>query len=380
MYRLYALSLLGLIIFSCQGNGPVDPSNSGYTDTIFFISDRDGHNQVYQMDLDGSRQRRITQDTLDYYHPQFSPDGTRLLFYSRTENNDEIFIMDTSGSDLRNLTNTPGNDNLAQFSPDGSKIVFTSDRDGNREIYSMNPDGSEQTRLTENSYPDYCPTFSPDGSQILFYQTRSIDNTTELAPLYPQAGIQYAPSLYGSYEVFKMDADGGNLIQLIPDDTYLHLFNFTLDYSINTYAAAPRFSPDGSKIVFTSYTPSLGFDIYMMDADGSNAIQLTTDGAANCEPHFTPDGSKILFRTHRGGTYDLYTMNLDGSGLTNLTPDTDHVVFYMYSPDGRKILFGDNIDRSEYYKIFMMDADGSNRVRLTENYRNDRYAIFQPCP
>jgi Tol biopolymer transport system component len=379
--RLYTLSLLSIFIISCQGNNPVDPTDGEYSDTIFFISDRDGHNQIYAMDMDGSHQRRITQDTLAYYHPQFSPDGTRILFYSHVEGNDEIFSMDTSGSDLRNLSNTPGNDNLSQFSPDGAMIVFTSDRDGNREIFSMNVDGSDQTRLTENVYPDYCPTFSPDGMQILFYQFRLFDSDNpELSSSLTSGDTQHALSTYGNYEIYKMDTDGENLTRLTQEGTYTHQLDFTMDYSVNTHSATPRFSPDGSKIAFTSYTMNLGFDVHMMDSNGSHAIQLTTSGAANCEPHFTLDGEKILFRTHRGGSYDLYTMELDGSNQTNLTPDSDHCYFSRFSPDGEKILFGDEIDRTHWYKIFIMDADGSNRVRLTDDYYNDLYPIFQPIP
>jgi Tol biopolymer transport system component len=332
------------------------------------------------MDLDGGNQRRITQDTLDYYHPQFSPDGTRILFYSHVTGNDEIFTMDTSGSDLRNLSNTPGNDNLARFSPDGSRIVFISDRDGNREVYIMNTDGSDQTRLTNNDYPDYCPAFNPDGTRIIFYQLQPHEEPLEPVPPNVHGMAPLAPSDYGIYEIFIMDTDGGNLTQVTPEGAYIHRLDFTPDYSLNSLCGAPQFSPDESKIVFMAYTMYLGFDIHMMDADGDNRIQLTTDGAANCEPYFTPDGKKILYRTHRGGSFDLYTMNLDGSGRTNLTPDSDHVAFYMYSPDGQKILFGDNIDRTHWYKVFIMDIDGSNRVRLTDNYYNDWYAIFQPSP
>ncbi|MFC1618949.1 TolB family protein [Candidatus Neomarinimicrobiota bacterium] len=378
MYRLYTLSLLCVFLISCQDDNLVDPTNGGYSDTIFFISDRDGHNQIYAMDMDGSNQRRITRDTLDYYHPQFSPDGSRILFYSHVTGNDEIFTMDTSGNDLHNLSNTPGNDNMAQFSPDGAMIVFTSDRDGGREIYSMNADGSGQTRLTDNTYPDYCPTYSPDGTKIIFYQVRVTNGTPELSLPYTSNNIPHSLTTYGSYEVYKMDADGGNLTRLTPEGTYTHQLDFTMDYSVNTHSATPRFSPDGSKIVFTSYTMNLGFDVHMMDANGHHATQLTTGGTANCEPYFTPDGEKILFRTHRAGSYDLYTMDLDGGNLTNLTPDSDHCYFSQFSPDGEKVLFGDEFERTHWYKIFIMDADGGNRVRLTDNWYNDLFPIFQP--
>jgi Tol biopolymer transport system component len=183
----------------------------------------------------------------------------------------------------------------------------------------------------------------------------------------------------GSYDIFTMDNDGGNLSRLTNEGTYFHKSTFTPDYSLNVYDASPRFSPDGSKITFMSYFKNHGYDIFIMDADGKNQTRLTNIEGYNVAPHFTPDGTKIIFRTHRNYDYDIYVMNLDGSNQTNLTPVSDHAYFSQFSPDGSKILFYDS-EIFNKYKIYIMDEDGKNKIKLTNSsfYYNDLFPNFQP--
>jgi hypothetical protein len=84
--------------------------------------------------------------------------------------NYDIYVMNSNGSEQTRLTDNPANDFYPDWSPDGTKIVFWSDRDGtnNGEIYIMNPDGSEQTRLTDNPTIDTTPDWSPNGESIIF--------------------------------------------------------------------------------------------------------------------------------------------------------------------------------------------------------------------
>jgi hypothetical protein len=80
----------------------------------------------------------------------------------------------------------------------------------------------------------------------------------------------------------------------------------------------PSFSPDGSKIVFSSNRDG-NFEIYLMNADGSNQVRLTNNPALDSEPSFSPDGSKIAFESTRDGNFEIYVMNSDGSCPTRLT-------------------------------------------------------------
>ena len=369
MNRLFPLLLLLLISLSCLRNATgVENQKTNQEYDIAYISNRTGTNQLYKIDMNGDNEIRLTNDSENYFHPSFSADGSKLLFYSESAGNDEIYIMDSNGDNLLNISNSPSNDNLCQFSHDGSKVVFTSNRDGNREIYIMNSDGSNQTRLTYNNFTDHSPGFSPDGSQIVFYQVTALDSST----------------LDAEYNVYIIDIDGQNLQNLTVNTKYYLKTNFIPDYDYGVYDAAPVFSSDGSKIVFTTYYKNHGFDITLMDCDGKNQKRITNTLGSNIAPIFCPFGSKIIFRSHRYANFDLFLMNFDGTDQVSITPNTNHVYFSDFSPDGSKILFYDNndLDLSSFkYKVYIMDSNGENRKMLSQSswYHHDIFPIFQPA-
>ena len=318
--------------------------------------------QLYTMNSDGSDQKRLTQDSASYLHPRFSPDGSKIVCYSHSyDDDDEIYIIDSDGSNLTNLSNSPGNDGFPQFSPDGRKIVFTSDRDGNREVYIMDTDGGNQFRLTNNSIFDHAPQFSPDGSTILYY---SVDENY-------------------SYNIYTVETDGRNRRTLTFGRSYKHLV-VQIENSIEaTYFYGPQYSPDGSKIVFTSRSDiDQNIDIYIMDNDGENHRRLTDEPGYNFSPRFFPDGSKIIFMTHRWGNFDVFTMNPDGSDQVPLyNSATGHAIFSSFSPDGSLILLSDNDITEDRFDIFIMNSDGSSVPRrLTENSQRNYFPQFQQQP
>jgi len=364
----FILFMLLFGVVSCyNGNAPTEinkPDKPPTTESpykIAYVSDRDmeRHFQVYIMDSDGSNQTRLTQDSQNYLHPRFSPDGSKIVFYSHLHDyDDEIYIINSDGSNHINLTKTLGNDNFPQFSPDGSNIVFSSDRDGNREIYLMDVNGNNQLRLTNNDVIDHAPQFSPDGSKILFF---SIDSNW-------------------AYNVYTMDLDGHNLKNLTSESLYFH-FPINIDDSFNIiYWYAPQYSPDGSKIVFTSYSYSeLNIDIYIMNSDGSSQRRLTSTPGYNFSPRFSPDGSQIVFMTHRGRNFDIYTMDLDDKNQIPLYDSkSGHAIFSQYYPDGSRILFIDDNDFCERYKIYIMNSNGNNPTKLTDDPYQDYFPQFQP--
>lgn len=101
--------------------------------------------------------------------PDWSPDGERIVFRTTRDGNNEIYVMQKNGSGERNLTKHPASDTDPAWSPDGSQIAFVSDRDGNEEIYVMNANGYEPRRLTNNAGKDTYPAWSPDGQFIAYY-------------------------------------------------------------------------------------------------------------------------------------------------------------------------------------------------------------------
>ena len=138
-----------------------------------------GRFQVWLMEADGSRQTLLTEIGGANTSPDWSPDGTRIVFDSTRDGDHEIYVINIDGSDPVNLTQHPAHDTSPAWSPDGSRIAFVSDRDGNQEIYVMNADGTGASRLSDSPGFDKDPAWSPDGRYIAFY-SRRIPNNTEV--------------------------------------------------------------------------------------------------------------------------------------------------------------------------------------------------------
>ena len=247
---------------------------------IAFTSDRDGNDEIYAMNADGSGAVRLTNNYAIDRRPSWSPDGRRIAFHSNRDRNWEIYAMNADGSGLARLTNNSAGDYYPSWSPDGRRIAFYSRRDGNREIYAMNADGSGAARLTNNSADDRYPSWSPDGRRIAFQSTRD-----------------------GNSEIYAMNADGSGAARLTN--------NSAGDY-------APSWSPDGRRIAFYSRRDG-NREIYSMNADGSGLARLTNNSADDRLPSWSPDGRRIAFQSDRDGNREIYAMNADGSGVARLT-------------------------------------------------------------
>lgn len=165
----------------------------------------------------------------------------------------------------------------------------------------------------------------------------------------------------GAYEIYVMDADGSNQVNLTNDPG----FNDT----------SPSWSPDGTQVVFQSNRES-AYDVYIMDANGSNPVNLTNSPAYDGFPDWSPDGAKIVFRSNRDGNNEIYVMNVDGSNQIRLTHNSASDEDPRFSPDGTQIVFMSMRDGNS--EIYIMDSNGSNQTRLTENTVTDQYPNWSP--
>ena len=155
------LILLSSLLF-LDVNADSFPGTNG---KIAFLSTRDGNDEIYTMNADGTGQIRLTNNAASDGDPNWSADGTKIVFASARDGNFEIYTMNADGTGQTNISNSPFSDQFPSWSPDGTKIAFRSNRDGNLEIYTMNADGTGQSRLTNNAATDSQPNWGTSGSQ-----------------------------------------------------------------------------------------------------------------------------------------------------------------------------------------------------------------------
>jgi Tol biopolymer transport system component len=264
---------------------------------ITFTTNRDGNDEIYSMNLDGSNPVRLTNNAAIDSYSRWSPDGSKIVFASERDGNSEIYVMNADGANQTRLTNNISFDGYASWSPDGGKIAFAGDRDGNRELYVMNPDGTGQTRLTNNGATDSLPMWSPDGTRLAFHSNRD----------------------GGMMEVYVMNADGSGQTRLTN--------NPATDFT-------PAWSTNGSKIFFVSDRDG-NYEVYSMNADGSGQANLTNNSAWDASSATSsPDGTKVIFISNRDGNDEVYQMNTDGSNQNRLTDNSARERYPAWQPGG----------------------------------------------
>jgi Tol biopolymer transport system component len=131
----------------------------------------------------------------------------------------------------------------------------------------------------------------------------------------------------------------------------------------------PNWSPDGKQIVFYEVRNGSG-DLFVMNADGSNARPLTDTPADEGGPAFSPDGRQIAFDSDRDGNFEIYVMNADGSNVRRLTNAPSRHVSPAWSPDGTHIAFMSDRDARPEFDVYTMHADGSSVERVTTGETN----------
>ncbi len=204
-------------------------------------------------------------------------------------------------------------------------VLVTKFPGGGGDIYAFDPaTPTAMNQLTSGPNAEIGATYSFDGTQIAYV-----------------AAIEG-----GTQKIFVMDADGQNARVLTdsPDRE-----------------GSPKFSPDGSQIVYESNQ-----DIWIVNADGSNPTQLTFDEAAEDRPAISPDGRMIAYQSTTGNNSDIYVMSLDGSGQRTLVATEAHETFPAWFPDGGlAYLSAQTTGRDRTRQVMRTDLDTGETVAVS---------------
>lgn len=308
----------------------------------------------------------IKQLTFDFARAgegYFSPDGKKIIFQAEEKDTGnpfyQIFVMDLDSGKFRRVSPGVGKTTCSFFSPDGKKIIFASshldpdakakyegelklreeekrtrtrrryvwDFDPFMEIFEANPDGTGIKRLTDSKGYDAEGSYSPDGKQIVFCSNRSGDENLEL---------------------YIMDADGSNVRKLTN--------------APKCYNGGPFFSPDGKKVIFRSDRKKKDhLQLYVINSDGTGERALTDDlNWVHWAPYWAKDGKHIIYTAADHGVagrpnYDLYWMNIDTGKKVRVTFAPGADVLPVLSPDNKKLMWTSTRDGRQPAQLFIAD-------------------------
>jgi len=371
---------------------------------------------------------RLTTDPAPEDWPAWSPDGTRIAFRRYPPGMPGIWLVSALGGAPQKLTDLPTASQMS-WSPDGKWIAVgissESEMDA-RGIVLVPADGSEPRRLTRREPPalDLYPAFSPDGRQLA-YASCTVPTSCDAfvqtldATCAPQgnpsqltrqglnvAGLAWTIDgralIYGgsrNYQfttrLWRVASGGGQTPERIETADLnarapavaaaggrLAFQKDTTDFDIWRYQpggvpqpflrssvndAGAQFSPDGSKIAFASQRAGEASDLWLADADGSHAVQLTRGpGPSQGSPRWSPDGRTIAFDSMQpNGQSKIYIVDTNGGRPRRVSAESAHDYNPSWSRDGKRLYFCSN--RTGRHEVWRTSLDGSTAEQVTDN-------------
>lgn len=286
-------------------------------------------------------------------------------------------------ANLRRLTNA-GQNAEAYFSPDGRRLIFQATLPGIDECdqqFTMTLDGQNLEMVSTGDGRTTCGYFYEGGDRIVYSSTHAMDAA---CPAPPDFSLGYVWALY-DYDIYTATDEGGDLQKIFGSDVY---------------DAEATVSEDGQTIVFTSARTG-DLEIYTMDVDGSNVRQLTHEVGYDGGPFFSPDGTKIVYRAShpedpaaiqdyqrllgqgliRPNALDIWVMDADGSNKTRITNNGKANFGPFFHPSGDKIIFSSNMHdpMGRDFDLYLINVDGTGLERVTDYGEFDGFPMWSPA-
>ncbi|MFJ5990391.1 amidohydrolase family protein [Lentzea sp. NPDC092896] len=335
---------------------------------IAFQSYRDGNYHLYVIGLDGHGLKQLTQGKYDHREPAFSPDGKQIAFVSDRAGSYGVHVLDLATNAITQLTGVPDEAAAPQWSADGRRIIFTV---GNAAIDTVTSDGKRERLVTAPAGTQlfgaaFGPGDQPSYTQMKPGQADLVLGTTAITSKEDVFG--FAPVWNGDSVLYtsdgKLRSRTGGAVKDIPFEATVPVRTTRRQHRTKNLTggtvkgiASPVVSPDGTKIAFRALNA-----LYLLS--GGKATKLTDNRYFDSDPDFSPDGTKLLYTSDRGGIPQLRVRDLKTGDDKAFAPAPHAQTIPRFSPDGTKVAY--------------LDHDGQVWIAEPAGLRQVTPTLFQP--
>lgn len=251
-----------------------------------------------------SRARQVTASYTFDLVP--SPKDDRAVVIRIIEGREQLFLINRDGSGEKQLTRDDADHEDPVWSPDGRTIAFVLIKDGKKALALLDPAAGKVDVLGPGGQSPIHPAFTPDGKSLLYCTDDDL-----------------RPPAKNSSELYALDLSTRQVRTLISG-------------GVNTY---PVMSPDGRKIAWRKIVGDMNSEVFVADADGKNAKNITNHHAWEGWPAWSPDGKTIAFAGNRNAAWQIFLVDPDGGNLRLLAATEGRGTSPKWSPDGKTIFY-----------------------------------------
>ena len=264
------------------------------------------------------------------YDPAPSPDGQKLVYIEMVGGREQLFIMNVDGTGAVQVTRDDTDHEDPAWSPDGKKIAFIYLEGKTAVVALMNVDGSGVEHLSPEGVRAIHPNWSPDGSKLAYCTDDDL-----------------APPKKNASDILVFDMATRSITTVITG-------------GVNTY---PSWSPNGKRLAFRRMLGEMNSEVFVANADGTEARNLTNHPAFDGWPAWSPDGTRIAFASNRNSSYQIFVMNPDGGDVKLLANTEGRATAPQWARDGKRIYFSicKNVDFGSDCQVFAARTQGFAR-------------------